>query len=319
MQNPSPPAFAEVFENLMRLSIMCPLFLNLDKTASFETKLFLTFLGILLGEFSSCGFLIAAYKIRFSKNTLKINLTDLVEIPSKIYKTSIPLATIGVIGMIFQSLENMIIPKLFELIGMENSQAISVYGIINGMSFPAALLPLVIINSLSIIIIPTLSEIKGYDKTLNSRINSFIFTTLIVSLPTTCIFLLYPVEICASLYKNQLAGSYLKHIAPAIVFYYISVTLSSILNALGEVVFNFVQSTILIIIRLLLYIPSILIFKNELPYIWITNMFALISCIVMIEKISNLKLKFTLEKDTVVSLLFLACFCLFVILVIFYI
>ncbi|WP_039767323.1 oligosaccharide flippase family protein [Caldicellulosiruptor sp. F32] len=318
IQNPAPPALAEVFENIMRLSIICPLFLSLDKSASFETKLLLTFLGILLGEISSCGFLIAAYKIKCSKNRLKIDINELAEIPSKIFKISIPLATIGVLGMIFQSLENMIIPKLFELIGMKSTQAISVYGIINGMSFPAALLPLVIINSLSTIIIPTISEIKMYNKTLNSRINYFILATLIVSLPITCIFLLYPVEICQLLYKNQLAGVYLKHISPAIVFYYLSVTLSSILNALGEVIFNFVQNTILTIIRLVLYVLLILVIKNELPYIWITNIFALISCIVMIEKISNLKFKFTIEKGTINTLLLLMCFCLFIMIVLLY-
>jgi len=313
IQKPAPPALAEVFENIMRLSIMCPIFLSLDKSISFETKLYMTFLGILIGEISSFCFLIIIYKLKFSKRRLKININELVEIPSNIFKISIPLAIIGILGMIFQSLENMIIPKLFELIGMKSTQAISIYGIINGMSFPAALLPLVIINSLSIIIIPTLSEIKWYDNTLISRINSFILATLIVSLPITCIFLLYPAEICNLFYKNQLAGVYLKHIAPAIVFYYLSVILSSILNALGEVIFNFVQSTILTIIRLVLYILFILIFKNELPYIWITNIFALISCIVMIEKISNLKFKFIIEKNTINILILSACFCLLII------
>lgn len=313
IQNSAPPAFAEVFENIMRLLIVCPLFFNLDKNTPFETKLLLTFLGILIGEISSCGFLIIVYKIRYSKNKPKINTSDLVEIPSKIFKISIPLATIGIIGMIFQSLENMIIPKLFEVIGMKSSQAISVYGIINGMSFPAAFLPLVIINSFSIIIIPSISEVTSHDKILNSRINSFLIATLIISLPITCIFLLYPSEICQLLYKNQLAGVYLKHISPAIVFYYLSVTLSSILNALGEVIFNFIQNTILTIIRLILYILFILIFKNELPYIWITNIFALISCFVMIEKISSLKFKFTIEKDTIKIILLLTTFCLFLI------
>lgn len=89
---------------------------------------------------------------------------------------------------------------------------------------------------------------------------------------------------------------YLKHIAPAIAFYYLSVVLSSLLNALDKVYFNFILNTVLTVARLIAYIPAILLFKSETPYIWISNLFAFISCIIMIEKISKLEFEFILEK-----------------------
>ncbi|WP_207182800.1 oligosaccharide flippase family protein [Anaerocellum diazotrophicum] len=312
IQNPTPPALAEVFENIVRLSITCPIFLTVSTSSSLDTKLLLSFLGILIGEISSLSFLWISYKFKYKNPQILINLSDIAEISSNVFKVSIPLATASVVGMIFQSFENMIIPKTFEIIGNTKSQAISIYGIINGMSFPAATLPLVIINSLSIIIVPTISETKINTKALNSRINSFLLLTIAISLPVTCIFLLFPTQICNLLYKNSQAGVYLKHIAPAIVFYYLSVVLSSLLNALDKANFNFILNTVLTAARLIAYIPTILLFKSEISYIWISNIFALISCIIMIEKISNLEFEFIIEKRIIFLIFQFAVVCLLI-------
>jgi len=318
IQNPTPPALAEVFENIVRLSITCPIFLTVAKFSSLGTKLFLSFLGILIGELSSLSFLWISYKLKYKNTQLLINLSDIAQISSNVFKVSIPLAIASILGMIFQSLENMIIPKMFEIIGNTKTKAISIYGIINGMSFPAATLPLVIINSLSIIIIPTISETKVCAKTLNSRINSFLLATVAISLPATCIFLLFPVQICDFLYKNPQAGVYLKHIAPAIAFYYLSVVLSSILNALDKVNFNFILTTVLTVVRLITYIPSILLFESEISYIWVSNIFALISCVIMIEQISRLEFKFILEKRIILLIFQLAVVCLLIFAILIY-
>lgn len=318
IQNPTPPALAEVFENIVRLSVTCPIFLTVAKSSSLDTKLFLSFLGILIGELSSLSFLWISYKLKYKNIRFSIKLSEIVQISSNIFKVSVPLATASVLGMIFQSLENMIIPKMFESIGNTKTKAISIYGIINGMSFPAATLPLVIINSLSIIIIPTISETKINTKTLNSRINSFLLLTIAISLPATCIFLLFPIQICNLLYKNPQAGVYLKHIAPAIAFYYLSVVLSSLLNALDKVNFNFILNTVLTVARLIAYIPAILLFKSEIPYIWISNIFALISCIIMIEKISRLEFEFVLEKRIIFLIFQFAVVCLLIFTILIY-
>ena len=318
IQNPTPPALAEVFENVVRLSVTCPIFLTVINSSSLDIKLFLSFLGILIGELSSLSFLLISYKLKYKNIQFPIKLSEVGQISSNILKVSVPLATASVLGMIFQSLENMIIPKLFEYIGNTKNEAISIYGIINGMSFPAATLPLVIVNSLSIIIVPTISETKIHTKTLNSRINSFLLLTIAISLPATCIFLLFSAQICNLLYKNPQAGVYLKHIAPAIAFYYLSVVLSSLLNALDKVNFNFILNTVLTVIRLIAYIPTILLFKSEIPYIWISNIFALISCIIMIEKIANLEFEFILEKRIIILIFQLTMGCLLIFTILIY-
>lgn len=316
LQKPAPPAIAEVFENIMRLSIICPIFF-LFSHMEFQAKLILSFVGILIGEISSYSFLLIYYKITCGKFAIALKIKEISDISKNIFQISIPLAIIGISGMIFQSLENIIIPKLFVYTGMSPQKAISVYGIINGMSFPAATLPLVVINSLATIIIPTISEIRHSETGLSNRINHFINATIIISLPITCIFMIYSTEVCEIVFKNNLAGYYLKHIAPAIVFYYLSVTLSSILNALSEVVFNFIQNTIISIIRLILYIIFIAAFKNELWYIWLTNISAIITCIIMIEKISKSKIKFQFDKTIINNLAILSFICLVLIIFLF--
>lgn len=285
IQNPAPPALGEIFENVIRLSCMTTVFLVLKLT--FEQRLILSTFGILIGEISSLTFLVISYKLLLKKSRFFINYNQLFEIMFSIFKISVPIALMGILSNLFQVIENKMIPMLFQKCSINFDEAISLFGIINGMSYPVAFLPLVIINSLSIIIIPTISEMFDNKSILSHRIDNFVLATILLSLPFSAIFLFYSNQICQFFYNNQLAGFYLKHISFALTFYYLSIIFSSILNALSEVKFNFYINISTSIIRLIAFYFLINIFKVTLLYIWINNVIAFVSCCVMIGRIKK--------------------------------
>ena len=59
------------------------------------------------------------------------------------------------------SLENLLIPQKLQLYGYSQAEALSVYGILSGMTLSIILFPCVLTNSLSVLLLPAISEAKG--------------------------------------------------------------------------------------------------------------------------------------------------------------
>ncbi|MEZ0537010.1 oligosaccharide flippase family protein [Caldicellulosiruptoraceae bacterium PP1] len=311
LQKPLTPALAEIFENIMRISIVSLIFMTF--TLDWNKKIFVSILGIPIGEISSFSFLLIGYLIKNKSIRLSVTFSDLSKIIVDVLKISIPLAIIGILSNVFQTIENSVVPKLFQNNNINFEKAISIFGVINGMSYPVAFLPAVLITSLSTVIVPTVSELHGNKKALSRRINKFILVTIAISLPIMVIYYIYPNEICFLLFKNKEAGIYLKAIVPALSFYYLSITLSSILNALSEASFNFYQNTVISILRLASYITFLGLFRDIKWYIILTNVFAVITCIVMIGRIS--KVKFDFDKNIYKKIIYLTLACVIAVII----
>lgn len=177
-----------------------------------------------------------------------------------VVKQSTPITLIRFAGSILPTLISVILPLRLVVYGYSNDQAMSLIGIIMGMTFPLLTIPTTLIGSLSMAISPklTILQKQNNNQTLTTQIvNSITFTMF-------CCFLFVPIfsavgiPMCEILFNNNSAGWYLKTFSWVIVPMGLSQISTSILNSLSKekyVFYTYFISSIIIIISIL-FLPK---------------------------------------------------------------
>ncbi len=148
----------------------------------------------------------------------------------------IPLTANRVTINLFSSIEAILIPAQLQLFGYNNSDALSVFGILTGMAMPMILFPNVLTSSVSVLLLPTISEAQSdCNRTLIVRaIKKTVEYCMILGLFSTLVFLLTGDYIGQIVFKNTLAGTFITTLSWICPFSNLATTLASILNGLGK-------------------------------------------------------------------------------------
>lgn len=150
-------------------------------------------------------------------------------------KSSAPITGVRLASSLIQPLTATLIPMLLINIGYSSSQAISEYGILMGMTFPLLFVPLSVVGSLSMVLVPKISTLKvsnKYDEIASNIENSF-NASLFLSMLLIPLFLSCGDLIGVVLFNNLKAGIYLQLSAVSILPIVLSNITSSVLNALS--------------------------------------------------------------------------------------
>lgn len=159
--------------------------------------------------------------------------------PGKVYrnvlKQSTPITGVRIGGSLIQPLIALIIPMRLIAIGYTNAQALSLYGIAIGMTFPLLFIPGMLIGSLSTALVPNISSAlaKGDNKYIEDRIESSIKFTLLISTFFIPLFIGAGEQIGVFFYDNIMSGSLLQFSAWIMLPMGINNITSSLLNSLG--------------------------------------------------------------------------------------
>ncbi len=148
----------------------------------------------------------------------------------------IPL-TINRLSVAFStSLENLLIPQKLQLYGYTQTDALSIYGILSGMTLSIILFPCVLTNSLSVLLLPAISEAKGRsnENQIRRTTQKAIRLGLLLGFAFTILFLFTGDMIGNKLFHNALAGRFICRLSWLCPLMYITSLLSSILHGLGR-------------------------------------------------------------------------------------
>ena len=148
----------------------------------------------------------------------------------------IPL-TINRLSVAFStSLENLLIPQKLQLYGYSQADALSIYGILSGMTLSIILFPCVLTNSLSVLLLPAISEARGRsnENQIRRTTQKAIRLGLLLGFAFTILFLLTGDMIGNKLFHNALAGHFICRLAWLCPLMYITSLLNSILHGLGR-------------------------------------------------------------------------------------
>ena len=168
-----------------------------------------------------------------------------------LFKIAIPTTGSRLIGNIGYFLEPIIITFVLLKVGYTNSYIIREYGIINGYVMQLVLLPSFFTAAISQALIPIVSKNytnKNY-KYISKKIKQAIFVCLIIGIPSTIIFELFPDVLLKFLFNTNQGINYIKVIAPICLLHYIQSPISSSLQAMGSSKISMIGTLIGMILR----------------------------------------------------------------------
>lgn len=170
-----------------------------------------------------------------------------------------PLTASRIVLNLFAAFETIMIPNRLKLFGYTNSEALSVYGILTGMAMAIIMFPSVITNSISVLLLPTISEAEasGDIRLIRNTIRKTIESCLVLGFLCTAGFLLLGNAAGNILFENALAGTFIVTLGWLCPFLYLSSTLSSILHGLGFPGITFALNLIACGVRILFVLFAI--------------------------------------------------------------
>lgn len=147
-----------------------------------------------------------------------------------------PLTVSRVLINLFQSAEAILIPGRLQAFGYQSDEALSVYGVLTGMAMPMILFPAAIANSVSVMLLPVISEAQArQDRVyIKKAVKQSCFYCLVLGLSCTLGFLLLGRLLGQIMFNNRMAGTFIMVLGWICPFLYLTTTLSSILNGLGR-------------------------------------------------------------------------------------
>lgn len=190
-------------------------------------------------------------------------------ITGQLLHLAVPLSANRLVLNLLQSVEAVYIPNRLMAYGLRNADALSVYGVLTGMSLPLILFPSAITNSISVLLLPIVSEAdaSGNQTAVRRAIFTSIRCCLLLGFFCTALFLLFGRLAGRLLFHSELAGSFILTLSFICPFMYIASTLNSILNGLGKTIQTFLFSVVSLLLRLLFVFFAIPNFGIK-GYLW---------------------------------------------------
>ncbi len=149
---------------------------------------------------------------------------------------AVPLTLNHVLMTLSHSLENLLLPQQLVAFGYTSDEALGHFGILTGMALSVIFFPSAITNSLSVLLLPRISETKakGDMCVVLDTIKASVCCGVALGSLCTFVFLLSADWFGIYIFDNPLAGFYIRILSILCPFMYTSSLLSSIVNGLGN-------------------------------------------------------------------------------------
>ncbi|MBP3602777.1 MAG: polysaccharide biosynthesis protein [Lachnospiraceae bacterium] len=252
------PSACQLTEQIIRVgSVYAIYYFCLEK--GYTPTIAFAVLGLVIGEAASMLVSLIAVKAHYAHVVPKNygSLLDFHALPFRkatgnLMKVAVPLSLNRVVINFLQSVESIFIPNRLLSYGYDQTTALSVYGILTGMSLPLLLFPGAITNSICVLLLPVVSEAEagGNKRTIKKAVNKSVRYGFLLGLVFTILFLAGGKFLGNILYQNELAGSFIMILSFLCPLMYIASTLNSILNGLGKTSLTFAYSMISLLVRL---------------------------------------------------------------------
>lgn len=265
------PAISQLAEQIFRVGSVYLIYYhfrqhNMQPTISFAVA------GLVIGESASMIVSVVAILARahhvFPSAPPAFRITYR-RICTQLLRLAAPLSANRLVLNLLQSIEAIYIPNKLMAYGLNNADALGVYGVLTGMSLPLILFPSAITNSISVLLLPIVSEAdaSGNKEAVRRAILTSIRYCLLLGFACTAMFLILGRPAGRLLFHSELASSFILTLSFICPFMYIASTLGSILNGLGKTAQTFLYSVLSLLLRLLFVFAAIPLYGIK-GYLW---------------------------------------------------
>lgn len=273
------PAFSQLAEQVCRVGSVYLIYFVCQRHGLTPTISFAV-VGLVIGESASMIVSVVAILARahqvfpaYTHMAVQKPTAGLISIYQRItgqlLQLAVPLSANRLVLNLLQSVEAIYIPNRLMAYGLNNADALSVYGVLTGMSLPLILFPSAITGSVSVLLLPIVSEAdaNGNQTAVRRAIYTSIRLCLLLGFLCTGLFLLFGRLAGRLLFHSELAGSFILTLSFICPFMYIASTLNSILNGLGKTIQTFLFSVVSLLLRLLFVFFAIPLYGIK-GYLW---------------------------------------------------
>ena len=246
----SVPAFSQLIEQSFRIGCVFLLY-RIYLTNRIKLSPAIAVIGLVFGEFCSFLFTITCITCR-PKSHFSFYFPGIVSNLKEILLLSTPLTISRICMNLLASLEATMMPNALKAYGLEPSNALSIYGILTGMALPFILFPNALTSSISLMLLPSISESKASGQTslLKRTIKKTFFFCIFLGCICTVFFLLFGKFLGEFVFSSSLAGNFITILAWICPFLYLNTTLNSILNGLGKTNITFFTGIVSLFLRI---------------------------------------------------------------------
>lgn len=229
----------------------------------------LAVMGMIAGEICGTLFTFICYeaetrklhRLQTSSHTLSPKHDKNVPVPLtiEILKRTIPLTGNKLSLTLMSSLEAVLIPYMLTYYYQDKSLALSMYGILTGMALPFIMFPSTITNSLSVMLLPTISEANAVhnERQIHRTIEKTVKLCLTLGFTALVFFFFFGKHLGIFVFHNESAGDFLFILSFLCPFLYLSSSGTSILNGLGLMKNAFFYNLIGLLIRILFIVGAV--------------------------------------------------------------
>ncbi|GGJ83975.1 stage V sporulation protein B [Lentibacillus kapialis] len=235
-RNMKPQSYALVIEQLVRITLVA-LFVKLLLPYGIEFAAAGAMFSIIIGELASMLYLTRVFKkqkiVKVRKRFFH-NLKSGKDTLYELFSISLPSTGSRLIGNISHFLEPILVAQSLAIAGISSSLATKQYGELTGYVLPLLFLPTFITNSLSIALVPSISEADAHQNKhlIHYRIHQSIRISFASGAIATVILTLFAAPILNYMYGTDNASHFLVLMAPFFILLYIQSPLQAALQAL---------------------------------------------------------------------------------------
>ncbi len=244
------PAFSQLAEQIIRI-----LSVFIIVKITHKTDASIAVLSLVTGEIGASIISVISIVLKGKRRKFNLNISKDIR---RIFKTVIPISANRSTLHGLQSLETILIPQMLLQSGLSSSESLAIYGIVTGMALPIILFPATLSNSVSLMLLPSVSKCKNNVAKLKETGHNALLFSVTFGLFCTILFVTIGAPLGAFCFKEPLVSNFIKTMAWLCPFIFMSSTYKSMLNALDkstQVFINNIISESICILFIVLLVP----------------------------------------------------------------
>lgn len=274
IQDAKIPAITQVIEQIFRIFFVFGMTFFMMPDATVEENCRIAVWGLVAGEISSCFFNVwklwkhcrdrsdsgkrKLYR-QHRQNGCSAGIRSLLWLASTLTLTRLFITFLN-------SVETVLLPAMLKRYGCSSEEALSIYGVLTGMTFSFLLFPSTITNSLAVLLVPSVAEADaaGDTRMIRRSISLSIRYCLLLGILCTGIFMVFGKELGLVIFHNELAGDFLVTLSWLCPFLYLGTALTSIINGMKKTHISFLITAVSLGVRILFLLWAVPVYGMRL-------------------------------------------------------
>ena len=231
-----PAAMTELAEMVLRAALVLSLVKGLSP-ATAEGVVGAIVLGMALCEIASAVTQTVLFRHALGpKSRLTGPGTTSQVLRGKLGRIAAPLGAAALLGNLISSANAVLIPRLLVSGGMDQNQAVAVYGVTFGMTLPMLLLPTAFLSALGLVLTPKLSQCSALNDRgeIRRQVSRSVGLANLILIPALALLAVSGPAIGAALYADARVGDHLPLLALGVLFSCWQTLCAAILSGVGR-------------------------------------------------------------------------------------